>query len=74
MIDRFDANHRLRFAGADGAAGIVARPFAKRPLGARLFARRRNLAFDGDLRAGGNRQTGHGPRINSNGRPIRPPA
>ena len=33
VIDRFDLDDRLRLAGTDGAAGIIARPFTERSFG-----------------------------------------
>src|SRR6266545_3527778 len=58
MIYRFDSDHRLRFACAESAAGIISWPFSERSLGAGVYFRWRHLAFNDDFRPGGNRQTG----------------
>ena len=42
------------------AMGVVARPFAERPFGVRLFFGRRHFAFDDDLRRRRHRQAGEG--------------
>src|SRR5262245_12279786 len=58
MIHGVDPNDGLRLSRADGAAGVIAGPFTKGSLVARLFTGRRNFPFDGDLGMGRYRQSG----------------